>query len=86
MSTPERQQDPGDHGYGGTQQEKNEEDRTSILSKSRTPTRDRTATKKTPTTDVCHVHESAPLSDYAPRGTKCCTHKLRIATGFRGSS
>jgi len=27
MSTPERQQDPGDHGYGGTQQEKNEDDR-----------------------------------------------------------
>ena len=26
MSTPERQQDPGDHGYGGTQQEKNEDD------------------------------------------------------------
>ena len=22
MSTPERQQDPGEHGYGGTQQEK----------------------------------------------------------------
>ena len=27
MSTPERQQDPGNHGYGGTQQEKNEDDR-----------------------------------------------------------
>lgn len=27
MSTPERQQDPGDHGYGGTQQEKHEDDR-----------------------------------------------------------
>ena len=26
MSTPERQQDPGDHGYGGTQQEKKNED------------------------------------------------------------
>ena len=26
MSTPERQQDPGDHGYGGTQQEKEKED------------------------------------------------------------
>ena len=25
-STPERQQDPGEHGYGGTQQEKKEED------------------------------------------------------------
>ena len=27
MSTPERQQDPGDHGYGGTQPEKIEDDR-----------------------------------------------------------
>jgi hypothetical protein len=26
MSTPERQQDPGEHGYGGTQQEKNDDD------------------------------------------------------------
>jgi hypothetical protein len=25
-STPERQQDPGEHGYGGTQQEKEKED------------------------------------------------------------
>ena len=25
-STPERQQDPGEHGYGGTQQEKEQED------------------------------------------------------------
>ncbi len=27
MSTPERQQDPGEHGYGGTQQEKESDDR-----------------------------------------------------------
>jgi len=25
-STPERQQDPGEHGYGGTQQEKEEDE------------------------------------------------------------
>ena len=25
MSTPERQQDPGEHGYGGVQQEKEQE-------------------------------------------------------------
>jgi len=27
MSTPERQQDPGDHGYGGIHQEKDDDDR-----------------------------------------------------------
>ncbi len=27
MSTPERQQDPGEHGYGGTHQEKRDDDR-----------------------------------------------------------
>ncbi len=27
MSTPERQQDPGEHGYGGTHQEKGDDDR-----------------------------------------------------------
>jgi hypothetical protein len=25
MSTPERQQDPGEHGYGGTHQEKSDD-------------------------------------------------------------
>jgi len=50
VSTPERQQDPGEHGYGGTHQERKMPTGMSVRSKTRTLTQDRMTTTKTNTT------------------------------------
>src|SRR6478672_4512759 len=55
-STPERQQDPGEHGYGGTQQERTptRPRRPSVRSRTRTPTRAKPTISKR-TSDVGEI-------------------------------
>ena len=66
-STPDGQQDPGEHGYGGTQQETNDSEG-SIRSRTRTPTRTKTTISKR----TSHVREipvaRRPLRSHWSRG------------------